>query len=57
VFYASCDKTVSIAGAGGLGGMVIEMDKKTGNNGIKKSGLWKKVKLPVLPDGAFCEGG
>jgi molybdopterin/thiamine biosynthesis adenylyltransferase len=25
VFYASCDKTVAIAGAGGVGGMVIEM--------------------------------
>ena len=25
VFYASCDKTVAIGGAGGVGGMVIEM--------------------------------
>src|SRR5512135_1775400 len=25
VFYASCDKTVAIAGAGGIGGMVVEM--------------------------------
>jgi len=44
VFYASCDKTVAIPGAGGIGGMVIEMLARWG---IKRFRIADKDKFEL----------